>query len=318
MEIDSFFFSSRRRHTRLQGDWSSDVCSSDLTGGNTNATATAKFRDIGPVSSAATFTHRPERESIGPSNRRGGVTFSEVMYHSKARGDGRSMDFIEIYNGDAIFMDMTGWRIAGGIDYAFPAGFKLGAGQFVAVAADPDAIETTHGVTGVLGPYARNLSDTEDTLTLLNQSGAVRAEFTYSSQPPWPASADGAGHSLVLSRPSYGEEDVRAWGPSQLIGGSPGFDDPIVATPGNGAVINEFLAVQVTGGPFTFIELYNASNTAIDFWGCFLSDSPTVTRFRIPDNTPVEAGSWVSFQTQQLGFNLTSWGSTLYRIAADG
>src|SRR5256885_10951922 len=31
-----FFFSSRRRHTRLQGDWSSDVCSSDLgwyTGG---------------------------------------------------------------------------------------------------------------------------------------------------------------------------------------------------------------------------------------------------------------------------------------------
>src|SRR5256885_4086512 len=28
--IESFFFSSRRRHTRLQGDWSSDVCSSDL------------------------------------------------------------------------------------------------------------------------------------------------------------------------------------------------------------------------------------------------------------------------------------------------
>src|SRR2546426_7131773 len=26
----AFFFSSRRRHTRLQGDWSSDVCSSDL------------------------------------------------------------------------------------------------------------------------------------------------------------------------------------------------------------------------------------------------------------------------------------------------
>src|SRR5699024_11610135 len=27
-----FFFSSRRRHTRLKRDWSSDVCSSDLTG----------------------------------------------------------------------------------------------------------------------------------------------------------------------------------------------------------------------------------------------------------------------------------------------
>ena len=30
MYVHGFFFSSRRRHTRLQGDWSSDVCSSDL------------------------------------------------------------------------------------------------------------------------------------------------------------------------------------------------------------------------------------------------------------------------------------------------
>src|SRR5256885_11706613 len=30
-EFSVFFFSSRRRHTRLQGDWSSDVCSSDLS-----------------------------------------------------------------------------------------------------------------------------------------------------------------------------------------------------------------------------------------------------------------------------------------------
>src|SRR5256885_825119 len=30
LHLEVFFFSSRRRHTRLQGDWSSDVCSSDL------------------------------------------------------------------------------------------------------------------------------------------------------------------------------------------------------------------------------------------------------------------------------------------------
>src|SRR5256886_9048481 len=30
---DLFFFSSRRRHTRFDCDWSSDVCSSDLLGG---------------------------------------------------------------------------------------------------------------------------------------------------------------------------------------------------------------------------------------------------------------------------------------------
>src|ERR1022692_3423630 len=30
VDLPDCFFSSRRRHTRLQGDWSSDVCSSDL------------------------------------------------------------------------------------------------------------------------------------------------------------------------------------------------------------------------------------------------------------------------------------------------
>src|SRR2546430_13414931 len=32
-----FFFSSRRRHTRFDCDWSSDVCSSDLGGGAATA-----------------------------------------------------------------------------------------------------------------------------------------------------------------------------------------------------------------------------------------------------------------------------------------
>src|SRR5260370_18618882 len=32
-----FFFSSRRRHTRFKCDWSSDVCSSDLTGNSVRA-----------------------------------------------------------------------------------------------------------------------------------------------------------------------------------------------------------------------------------------------------------------------------------------
>src|SRR5690348_17407942 len=32
LDVYVFFFSSRRRHTRWTGDWSSDVCSSDLRG----------------------------------------------------------------------------------------------------------------------------------------------------------------------------------------------------------------------------------------------------------------------------------------------
>src|SRR5256885_2875608 len=45
-----FVFSSRRRHTRLQGDWSSDVCSSDLDADSVGARA---LLDIDGVSVAA-------------------------------------------------------------------------------------------------------------------------------------------------------------------------------------------------------------------------------------------------------------------------
>src|SRR6266446_4891878 len=42
-----FFFSSRRRHTRLQGDWSSDVCSSDLEARGAPAGVAAGLGDHG-------------------------------------------------------------------------------------------------------------------------------------------------------------------------------------------------------------------------------------------------------------------------------
>src|SRR5256885_14070631 len=45
MQFMFFFFSSRRRHTRLQGDWSSDVCSSDLLGDGTDADVVAFAQD---------------------------------------------------------------------------------------------------------------------------------------------------------------------------------------------------------------------------------------------------------------------------------
>ena len=38
----------------------------------------------------------------------------------------------------------------------------------------------------------------------------------------WPPAADGAGHSLVLARPDYGENSPLAWSASYAAGGSPG------------------------------------------------------------------------------------------------
>src|SRR5688500_20158977 len=41
-----FCLSSRRRHTRLQGDWSSDVCSSDLFQDTETSSADTRFGSV--------------------------------------------------------------------------------------------------------------------------------------------------------------------------------------------------------------------------------------------------------------------------------
>src|SRR6266850_2162703 len=61
-----FFFSSRRRHTRLQGDWSSDVCSSDLEQGEVPwhllycATTSGVWQGISLVRECRSDAHIPE------------------------------------------------------------------------------------------------------------------------------------------------------------------------------------------------------------------------------------------------------------------
>src|SRR6266487_2044120 len=45
-DVRCFFFSSRRRHTRWTGDWSSDVCSSDLLYGLARGTSMFAVRSI--------------------------------------------------------------------------------------------------------------------------------------------------------------------------------------------------------------------------------------------------------------------------------
>src|SRR6266487_5262683 len=71
-----FFFSSRRRHTRWTGDWSSDVCSSDLKdrGSIAHAGGTVGIRGIGPR------TFRSEERRVGKECRS-----RWSPYHSKKK-----------------------------------------------------------------------------------------------------------------------------------------------------------------------------------------------------------------------------------------
>src|SRR5690348_17998855 len=53
-----FFFSSRRRHTRWTGDWSSDVCSSDLLRFGQVGIASVRVRSRDPAALQAALDVR--------------------------------------------------------------------------------------------------------------------------------------------------------------------------------------------------------------------------------------------------------------------
>src|SRR5690348_17772288 len=66
-----FFFSSRRRHTRWTGDWSSDVCSSDLSGAGRQPfrlLAALLHSGKGPAGAAARHARRLPPAGLGRQN----------------------------------------------------------------------------------------------------------------------------------------------------------------------------------------------------------------------------------------------------------
>src|SRR5438876_10551949 len=70
-----FFFSSRRRHTRWTGDWSSDVCSSDLFYKwlDTQGSDVGSIKRLTPRSTYPLFrvSTQSARKSRGPARRLG-------------------------------------------------------------------------------------------------------------------------------------------------------------------------------------------------------------------------------------------------------
>jgi hypothetical protein len=273
----------------------------------------AQFRDLAEVVGGTITTRAPEVEPMGPSSRRTGLVLSEIMYHPRARADGANLEFVELFNSQPTSENISGYRLTGSADFTFPPGAVIPAGGFVVVAAAPADLRAVYGLPQVYGPYTNNLPNDAGTVRLRDRLGSVLLEVDYSGEAPWPASADGAGHSLVLARPSYGEGNVAAWAASARRGGSPGAWDACWPEPLAAVKINEFLAH--TDDPVRdFIELYNAGSREVDLSGAFLSDEPQSDRFAIPAGTKIRAGGFVTFTQDELGFALTSAGEAIYLV----
>ena len=251
-------------------------------------------------------------EPPGPSSRRTGLAITEIMYHPKDRSDGRNLEFIEIYNSNPFFEDVSGYRLAGDVAYTFPSSIVIQGNSYLVIAPSPADVTSIYGISAVIGGFTNSLPNNDGRIQLRKRSGAVVLDIEYFDEPPWPATADGAGHSLVLARPSYGEGDLKAWEASASIGGSPGAADPVPSGPLEHVVINELLAHGDVNADF--IELYNHSLVSVDISGCFLSDERNTNKFAIPPGTVLQPREFVAFTEAQLGFSLSAAGETVYFV----
>jgi hypothetical protein len=274
----------------------------------------------------------PVPSNPGPSSRRTGLVISEIMYHPADRDDGKDLEYVELFNTTPFTNQLAGYRLAGSIEYTFPGASTIGPFSYLVVAREPSSVQTVYGISGVLGPFEGSLPNSSGRVRLRRsqaqnpQEDAILLEVNYSDQPPWPLAADGAGHSLVLSRASYGEDDPRAWSASVSLGGAPGGPDALTASVYTNVVINEFLA-HTDEPAWDYIELYNTATQAINIGGCTLSDAVGTNKFAIPAGTIIPARGHKVFLSvtnppssspTNLTFNLSSKGEVIVFRAPDG
>ena len=90
----------------------------------------------------------------------------------------------------------------------------------------PRLIRDHYGIENVMGNYEGSLDNKGEILRLVNALGEGVTRFRYGTRGRWPASADGAGDSLVLRQPLLNNDDPESWTHSFLRGGSPGWQEP--------------------------------------------------------------------------------------------
>ena len=145
----------------------------------------------------------------------GPVIVSEFNYHPPdAPGDDDTYEFVEWQNTSATAVDISGWRLAGDVDFTVPEGTTLPAGGYALFTpgTPADFVERYAVPAGVLlfGPWAGDLPNSQGAIRLVRRLAAVNVEgpdfgyhpeitlerFSYRDTAPWPDAADGSGASV--------------------------------------------------------------------------------------------------------------------------
>ena len=153
-----------------------------------------------------------------------GLVISKINYHpspTAAYPDDDDLEFIEIQNNSDVTVSLTGIYFRGtGLTYVFPAGTSLGSHLSIIIASNTNAFRATWSITP-FGQFTRHLSNSSESLVLLDAFGNVIDEVIYADVAPWPA-ADGNGYYLKLVDMNLDNSLASSWTASNGVISSAG------------------------------------------------------------------------------------------------
>lgn len=163
------------------------------------------------------------------------LVISELMYHPanpepESSLDADDFEFVELLNRGATPIDLDGVRFTNGIRFEFPAGSEpLPSGEYVILVSNLDAFAERYDTSALRidGEYEGRLENAGERLRLEGSLGEPILDFRY--EDTWYPTTDGDGDSLVVIDPWEPLETwalETSWGPSTVIEGTPGAEDP--------------------------------------------------------------------------------------------
>jgi hypothetical protein len=149
------------------------------------------------------------------------IVINEIMYdHPSATllppGAPQPGQWIELHNKSAVPVDLAGWRLNRAVDFTFPPGASIGAGDYLIVAENPAAATSAHSLPAakVFGPWSGSLSHSSDRIVLEDAAENPADDVTFFSEGRWAAAANAGGSSLELRDPRADNNIAESWAAS--------------------------------------------------------------------------------------------------------